>query len=147
MAEVVLATATVVAVAAIAAALPAVLRAPPDRAARTRLTPTLVILTGGAVISFAAYLAFTSRCGHRCERGAGTGFAGLHDWWRTRHSWQWNAQLTIAATALAAGALAFALAAYGSRFARFPLWIAPLLLATWAIVCCAMPRISDMVNA
>ena len=147
MAEVVLATATVVAVAAVAAALPAVLRAPPDRAARTRLTPTLVILTGGAVISFAAYLAFTSRCGHRCERGAGTGFAGLHDWWRARHSWQWNAQLVIAAAALAAGALAFALAAYGSRFTRFPLSIARLLLAAWAIVCFAMPAVYELLTA
>src|SRR5919201_25673 len=118
MAEVVLAAATVLAVAAVAVALPAVLRAPADRAVRTRLTPTLVIVTGSAVISFAAYLAYTSRCGHRCERGAGTGFAGLHDWWRTRHSWQWDAQLEIAAAALAAGALAFALAAYGRRFAR-----------------------------
>src|SRR5205814_8749063 len=120
MAEVVLAAATVLAVAAVAVALPAVLRAPPERAARTRLTPALVILTGGAVISFAAYLAFSSRCGHRCERGAGSGFAGLHDWWRTRHSWQWNAQLTIAATALAAGTLAFALRAYGSSFSHLP---------------------------
>ena len=72
MAEVVLAAATVLAVAAVAVALPAVLRAPAERAVRTRLTPALVILTGGAVISFAAYLAFSSRCGHRCERGAGT---------------------------------------------------------------------------
>ena len=146
MAEVVLAAATVLAVAAIAVALPALLRAPAERAARTRLTPALVILTGGAVISFAAYLAFSSRCGHRCERGAGGGFAGLHDWWRTRHSWQWNAQLAIAATALAAGALAFALAAYGNRFSRFPLWIARLLLAAWAIVCFAMPAIYELVT-
>ena len=145
--EVVLAMATVLAVAAVAAALPAVLRAPADRAARTRLTPTLVILTGGAVISFAAYLAFTSRCGHRCERGAGAGFAGLHDWWRTRHSWQWNAQLEIAGAALAAGALAFALAAYGRRLARLPLWIARLLLAAWAIVCFAMPAVYELLTA
>ena len=147
MAEIVLAAATVLAVVAVAVALPALLRAPAERAARTRLTPALVILTGGAVISFAAYLAFSSRCGHRCEQGAGSGFAGLHDWWRTRHSWQWNAQLTIAATALAAGALAFALAAYGSRFTRLPLWIARLLLATWAIVCFAMPAIYELVTA
>src|SRR5437763_4492957 len=141
MAEVVLAVATVLAVAAVAVALPAVLRAPADRAARTRLTPTLVILTGAAVISFAAYVAFTSRCGHRCERGAGTGFAGLHDWWRTRHSWQWNAQLVIAGAALAAAAAAFALAAYGRRLARFPLSIARLLLAGLAFVCFGVPAV------
>jgi hypothetical protein len=146
-AEVVLAAATVLAVAAVAVALPAVLRAPRDRAARTRLTPALVILTGGAVISFAAYLAYTSRCGHRCERGAGTGFAGLHDWWRTRHSWQWHAQLVIAGVALAAGALAFALAAYGMRLARVPLSIARLLLTAWAIVCFAMPAVYELLTA
>ena len=53
----------------------------------------------------------------------------------------------IAAAALATGALAFALAAYGSRFTRFPLSIARLLLAAWAIVCFAMPAVYELLTA
>ena len=146
MPEVALAAATVVAVAAIASALPAIMRAGPERIGRTRLTSPLVILTGGALLTFAAYLAFASRCGRRCERDAGSGFAGLHNWWHGHGSWQWSAQLTIAAVALACGALAFALAARESRYARVPLWAARLLYVAWTIVVFAMPAVYELVT-
>jgi hypothetical protein len=106
-----------------------------------------VILTGGALVAFAAYVGFESRCGHRCEDGAGGGFAGLHHWWRARASWQWSAQLTIAAAGLAAASLAFALAARGSGRARGPLWAARLRYLAWAVVVFAMPAAYELVTA
>src|SRR3989442_45775 len=82
--EIAVATATVLALVAVVAALPPILRARERGAVRSRLTPTLVILPGGAAIPFAAYLAFELRCGHSgCKRGAGGGFAGLDRWWRS----------------------------------------------------------------
>ena len=148
MAEAALAAATVIAVAAVAASLPALMRAAPDRATRSRLTPSLVILTGGAVVAFAAYLAFRLRCGHGCDHARkGDGFAGLHRWWHRHDSWQWDAQLLISAGGLATAALALTLAARGRGRARLPVWIARLAFAAWALVVFAMPAVYELVTS
>jgi hypothetical protein len=132
-------------VAAVAAALPALVRGPEDREARKRLTPSLVILTGGAAITFAAYVAFDVRCDHNCDHaGNGTGFAGVHRWWHRHDSWQWSAQLTIAAAGLALAAVAFALAARRTRGARAPLWVARLVYAVWVAVVFAVPAVYEL---
>jgi hypothetical protein len=147
VAEVVLAAATVFAVAAIAAAIPALLRVEPARDARSRLTPSLAILTGGAAITFAAYLAYDLRCGHRCDRGdAPTGLASVHRWWHRHGSWQWSTQLTIAAVGLAVAALAFALAARRSRRARPPLWLARVLYGAWVVLVFAVPAAYELIK-
>ena len=61
-AEIALAAATVIAIAALATGLPALLR--DRRAGRSRITSALVILTGGGAITFVAYVAFQLRCGN-----------------------------------------------------------------------------------
>jgi cytochrome bd-type quinol oxidase subunit 2 len=147
MEKIVLATAIVVGVAAMVTAVATLMRAPAERDARARLTPALVILTGGAFITFSGYLAYDLRCGHRCERGAGGGFAGLDRWWRDHDSWQWGAQLTIAAVGLAAAAVAFALAARGSRHARVPLWAARLIYLAWIALVFAVPAVYELVKS
>jgi len=147
MPEVVLAVATVVAVAAVVSALPALARVPRDNDARSHLTAALVMLTGAAAITFAAYLAFDLRCGHRCDGGQGTGFAGVHRWWHRHDSWQWSVQLTIAAAGLAVAALAFGLAARRSGRARAPLWGARLVYAAWVGVVFAAPAIYELVKS
>jgi hypothetical protein len=81
VAEVILAAATVFAVVAVATAIPTLLRVPADNDARAHVTPALVMLTGAAAITFAAFLAFDARCGHRCDRGhAPEGLASVHRW-------------------------------------------------------------------
>jgi hypothetical protein len=145
VAEVVLAAATVFAVVAVATTLPRLLRLAPGRDARARLMPSLVILTGGAAITFAAYLAFHLRCGHRCDMGdAPTGLASVHRWWHRHESWQWEAQLTVAAVGLAVGALAFALAARRGRRARVPLWGARLLYLAWLVLVFVLPAAYEL---
>ena len=124
-AEIGLAVATVVAVLAVLATLVPLLRTAEPRAARSRLTPALTILTGGAAITFTAYLAFTLRCGGAgCRPGGGDGVAGLHHWWRAHDSWQWSAQLLVASAGLAVAAVALWLSARASRGWRVPLWAA-----------------------
>lgn len=148
MAQVVLAAATVFAVVAVAAALPALVRATPGRDARSRLTPSLAMLTGGAAVTFAAYLADDLRCGHRCDRGpAPTGVASFHRWWHRHDSWQWSAQLTIAAAGLALAALAFALAVRRVRLARPPLWLARLLYVAWVALVFLGPAVYELVKS
>ena len=138
--EIALAAATIVALAAVVAGLPPLLRPAEAEGGRGRVTPALVMLTGGAAITFTAYLAFELRCGTTgCRRGAGGGFAGLHRWWRTESSWEWGAQLLVASLGLAAAALAFWLSARGSRRARWPLWSARVLYAAWAIFVFLVP--------
>ena len=68
-AEVLLAAATVVAAAAVLATVPSIVRRPGagrPAARRKHLTPALVILTGGAAVTFVAWLAFDLRCGGAC---------------------------------------------------------------------------------
>src|SRR3989442_15685673 len=80
--EIALAAATVVALAAVVAGLPPLLRPAEAEGGRGRVTPALVMLTGGGAITFTAYLAFGPRCGTtRCRRGAGGGFAGRPPRW------------------------------------------------------------------
>jgi hypothetical protein len=145
--EIALAAATLLAVAAVAGSLPRLLRERERRAARARLTPSLLVLTLGAAITFAAYLSFALRCERSsCVRGAGGGLAGLDRWWRAHDSWQWGAQLLIASMALAVAALAFWLSARASRRARPPLWFARLLYAAWFAVVLVSPAVYALVT-
>jgi hypothetical protein len=147
MPEIVLAVATVVAVAAVASALPALARVPRDNDARSHLTAPLVMVTGAAVITFGAYLGYDLRCGKRCDREAGGGgIDSLHRWWHRHDAWQWSVQLTIAAAGLAVAALAFGLAARRSPRARAPLWLARLVYAAWVAVVFAAPAIYELVS-
>jgi hypothetical protein len=147
VAQVVLAAATVLALVAVVTAIPTLLRVPADNDARAHLTGALVILTGGAAVTFAAYLADDLRCGHHCDRGTGpSGIASVHRWWHRHGSWQWSAQLTIAAAGLAVAALAFALAARRSRGARAPLWTARLVYLAWAGLVFAAPAAYELVK-
>ena len=147
MAEAVLAAATVLAVASVVSALPTLIRIPRDNDARSHLTPALVMITGAAVITFAAYLAHDLRCGHRCDRGEPPGgLANVERWWHRHDSWQWGAQLTIAAVGLAVAALAFALAARRSRRARTPLWAARGVYVAWAVLVFALPAVYRLVS-
>jgi hypothetical protein len=134
-AETVLAAATIVAVAGMGAGLLALLRAPERRAVRSGLTPALVMLTGGAAITFAAWLGYAIRCGGgTCHPGAGGGFLGLDRWWLQHDSWQWGTELLLAALGLAAAAVAFWLAARRSRRARPALWLARLVYLSWFLL-------------
>ncbi|MEA2397848.1 MAG: hypothetical protein QOK25_1404 [Thermoleophilaceae bacterium] len=134
-AEIALAAATVIAVVAVAAALARLLRTAESRSARSRLTPALAILTGGAAITFTAYLAYSLRCGGAgCRPGGGDGVAGFHHWWRAHDSWQWSGQLLVASVGLAIAAIALWLGARDSRRRRLPLWIARLLYTAWAAI-------------
>ncbi|HEX8073495.1 MAG TPA: hypothetical protein VF545_00805 [Thermoleophilaceae bacterium] len=134
-AEVALAAATVLALVAVAGSLATLLRAGGRSADRSRLTPALVVLTGGAAVTFAAYLAFEFRCrGSACERGAGDGLLGFHHWWRAHDSWQWSGQLLLASVALVAAGAALWLGARDSRRKSAPLWAARLLYAGWVLL-------------
>ena len=136
-AELAAAAATVLAVVALATGLPALLR---DRyAGRARITPALVVLTGGAAITFVAYLAFTLRCGNSgCRKGAGEGWLEADRWWRDDSTWQWGGQLLLAALGLAAAAVAFWLGARG-RGGRAP------VVAAWALY--AVDELSGFIAA
>jgi hypothetical protein len=143
--EIAVAAATVVALVGIVASMPPLLRTQQGASARSRLTPALVMLTGGAAITFTAYLAFQIRCsGTSCRQGAGNGFAGLHRWWRSEHSWEWGAQLLVASIGLATASLAFWLSARGSKHARPPLWMARFLYVVWALFVFLVPAIYEI---
>ena len=144
-AEVVLAVATLIAIAAVATGLPALLR--DRRAARSRVTSALVILTGGAAITFVAYLAFALRCGNSgCRDGAGDGLAEMDRWWRAESTWQWGGQLMLAAVALIAASTAFALSARASPRARWPFRIAWLLYGGWALLVFVGPAAYELAS-
>ncbi len=143
--EIAVAAATLVALAGIAASLPALLATRQREATRTRLTPALVMLTGGAAITFAAYLAFQIRCtGTGCRVGAGSGFLELERWWHSEYTWEWGAQLLVASLGLAASSLAFWLSARASRWARPPLWAARLLYIAWAVFVFLVPAAYEL---
>ncbi|HEX8065428.1 MAG TPA: hypothetical protein VF520_02745 [Thermoleophilaceae bacterium] len=143
-AEIALAVASIVAVIAVAAGLPPLLREA-QRSARARLTPALVVLTGGAAITFVSYLGFALRCGDAgCEDGGGEGPAELDRWWRHESTWQWGAQMLVAAAALVAASLAFVLSARGSRRRRGPLVVAWALYGAWAIAVFLVPAAYEL---
>lgn len=128
------------AVIAVAASLPRLLREGRGANLRPRLTPALLILTGGAAVTLASYLVFKLGCDRLgCHRREGHGFAKLDDWWHGRHSWEWAGQVTIAAAALTAAALAFWLSAGARRGARHALWSARLLYAAWVVLVFVVP--------
>jgi hypothetical protein len=132
----------------VAAALAAMLRQRPRGAnARVRLLPSLALLTGGAAIAFASWIAFDGRCGHGCDRHPHyqTGLAGFYRWWHRHDSWQWSAQLTLAAVALALAAISFALTARGHPRARLALWAARAAYVVWAVLVFAVPAAYEVV--
>jgi hypothetical protein len=144
----VLATATVVAVASLAAGLRAILRQRPSgRGARIRLLPSLALLTGGAAIAFASWLAHDKRCGEQCDlhpRGE-TGFAGFYRWWHREDAWQWSWQLIVASAGLALAALAFAFAARAHPRARTALWVARAAYVVWVVLVFAIPAAYELI--
>jgi len=135
-------------VASVGTALTALLRQRPRRdGARIRLLPSLALLTGGAAIAFAAWVAFDGRCGHSCDRHPQyeTGLAGFYRWWHRGDSWQWSAQLTVAAIGLALAAAAFALAARGHPRARAALWTARVVYVVWVVLVFVVPAAYELV--
>jgi len=145
--EIAVAAATLVALAGIAASLPPLLATRQREATRSRLTPSLVMLTGGAVITFAAYLAFQIRCpGTGCRVGAGSGPAGLDRGWHSDSTWEWGAQLLVASLGLIASAIAFWLSARASRWARVPLWAARLFYVVWIVFVFMVPAAYELTS-
>jgi hypothetical protein len=131
-----------VAVVAVVVALATLLEERPrGRAQRLKLLPYLALLTGGAAIAFAAWIAHQGRCGQGCDHEpfGDTGIAGFRGWWHRHDSWQWSAQLTLAAAGLALSAVAFALAARGHRRARVLLWAARIVYIVWVAVVFVVP--------
>jgi hypothetical protein len=102
---------------------------------RARMTPALVVLTGGAAITFVSYLAYVLRCRSEGCTGADWAFGFVRTWWRRDTAWEWGAQLALASIGLVAASLALALSASG-RFkdARPPLYAARIAYAAWALV-------------
>lgn len=136
-AEIGLAAATVVAVAAVAVALTAIASGETGRA---RLTSALVIVTGGAAITFVAYLAFHIRCGEAgCVFRPGDEVAGVAPWWRIDGAWQWAAQLGLASAGLVTSSLALAAAARKARAARPLLIGARVAYVLWALFVFVVP--------
>ena len=102
---------------------------------RARMTPALVILTGGAAITFVSYLAYVLRCRSEGCHDAGWAFGLFRTWWRRETAWEWGAQLALASIGLVAASIALAFSARGRfRRARTPLFAARLAYAVWAIV-------------
>ncbi len=140
--EIALAVATVVAVAAVGVALRGVTRGKSGRAA---VTPSLVIVTGAAAITFVAYLAFQIRCGETaCVIGPGDDVAGVDPWWRIDGAWQWGAQLALASVGLLVSSLALAAAARESRAARPLLFGARAAYFLWAVLVFAVPLVWEV---
>ena len=132
-----LAAATVAAVVLLALTLPVLLRRAQGRAG---LTPALVILTGGAAITFVAYLAFAVRCTHAgCHFDPGDRVAGIYPWWRVHDAWQWGAQLALASLGLVIASLALALAVREKRAARPAVTLARVAYGVWALVAFVIP--------
>jgi hypothetical protein len=107
---------------------------------RPRVLAPLAMTTGGAVITFVAYIAFEGRCGLDCIDRGGPQLAGRDVWWRVEEAWQWSAQLAIASVGLAAAAIALVCAARGwQRAAGTPLWVARIAYAVWALAALIVP--------
>ena len=103
---------------------------------RPRLAGPLVTITGGAVFTFVAYLAYEGRCREWCGTQAAP---GQPVWWRIEEAWQWAAQLAVASVGLAAAALALFLAARGMRGVRPTLRASQVVFAAWLVVALAIP--------
>ena len=135
--EIVLGLAMAVALVCIAATLVPLARGAgrDEPRGRARMTPALVILTGGAAVTFVSYLAFVLRCESQGCRDPGWAFGLLRTWWRRDTAWEWGAQLALASIGLVAASIALAFSASG-RFkrARPPLFAARLAYAAWAIL-------------
>lgn len=129
--EITLAAATVAAVILLAVTLPALVR----RAKRgAGLTSALVIVTGGAAITFVAYLAFAVRCAEAaCRVGPADDVAGIAPWWRDNSSWQWGAQLALASVSLVVACAALALAARERRSAGRVQTLARVAYVVWVL--------------
>jgi hypothetical protein len=141
--EIAVAAATLLAVVAVAVALPALMRR--RSGGRSGLTPSLVILTGGAAITFVAWLAFTVRCSQAgCHVKPSDTIAGLAPWWRRKHSWQWSGQLMLASLGLVTASVALALAARRGKGARPAVLLARLCYAVWAVVVFVIPAIWEI---
>jgi hypothetical protein len=135
--EVTLAAATVAAAALLVLTLPVLVRRARGRAG---VTPALVIATGGAAITFVAYLAFAVRCTQAgCHFGKGDTVAGLAPWWRIKGAWQWGAQLALASVALLIASAALALAVREKRAAAPVVTLARLAYGVWTIVVFVIP--------
>ena len=141
--EVVMAAATVAAVALLALTLPALIRL--GRGGRRTVTPALVILTGAAAITFVSYLAFFVRCAESgCVIQPDDTVAGLHPWWRANDSWQWGAQLALAGVALVLASLALFLAVRRRRAAGRAVTLARIAVFTWVMVAFAIPALWEI---
>jgi len=142
--EVVMAAATVAAVALLALTLPALIRL--GRGGRRAVTPALVILTGAAAITFVSYLAFFVRCAEAgCVIESDDTVAGLYPWWRADDSWQWGAQLALAGVALVLSSVALFLAVRGRRSARRAVALARVTVFIWALVAFFLPALWEIV--
>lgn len=140
--EIAVAAATVFAALAVGLTLPTLIR---RTRGRSKLTPALVIITGGAAITFVAWLAFTIRCSQSgCHVPKGSDVLGLEPWWRRKASWQWGGQLALASVGLVAAALALALAAREKRSARPALFVARLSYVAWAAVAFVIPALWEL---
>ena len=140
--EIMVAAGTLIAVVAVGAALPALMR---RTGGRSGLTPALVILTGGAAITFVAWLAFTIRCSQSgCHVKPSYTVFGLEPWWRRKHSWQWSGQLILASIGLVTASVALALAARRRKNARNALIAARLFYGVWAVVVFVIPAICEV---
>src|SRR3954447_16265715 len=104
-------------------------------AGRARLTPALVIVTGGAAVTFVSYIAYVLRCrGGGCH-DTGWAFGLVRTWWRQETAWEGGAQLTLASVGLGAASIALALSARGSEeSARPPLIAARIAYLAWAVL-------------
>jgi hypothetical protein len=102
---------------------------------KPRLAAPLMTLTGGAVITFVAYLAYDGRCRGWC----GPDPAGREVWWRIHDAWQWAAQLAVASIGLGAAALALVLAARGMRGVRPNVRVAQAAFACWIVAALVIP--------
>jgi hypothetical protein len=102
---------------------------------RARLTPALVIVTGGAAVTFVSYLAYVLRCHGQGCRDPGWAFGIVRTWWRRDTAWEWGAQLALASVGLVAGSIALAFSARGREDrARPPLLAARVAYFAWALI-------------
>jgi hypothetical protein len=135
--EVALGLAMAIAIVCIAATLVPLARGdgPDQTRGRARMTPALVILTGGAAITFVSYLAFVLRCRGDACGGSEWDLGVLRTWWRLDSAWEWGAQLALASAGLLTASVALALTASGRfRRARRPLLAARLAYGVWALL-------------